>query len=97
MQTEKESTPGRDSPYEDTLFLAAIQEIEDEDTTRLTTAPNIHKIVETKTQITERTVYNRLESLEERGLVDRVYFNENHSFWELTDTGEKELAKEVDH
>lgn len=96
MQAKNESSVGRDSPYEDKLFLKAIEEIENEDTERLATAPNIYEIVDTKTQITQRTVYNRLQNLKERGLVDRVYFNKDHSFWEVTEEGEKELAREAD-
>jgi Fe2+ or Zn2+ uptake regulation protein len=85
---------GRSVKYSEEVFLEAISDLAEDDSDLIASAPNIHaRLIETDKEISKRAVYNRLQDMRERGLVERKEISKKFYRWVITDEGEEFLEE----
>jgi Fe2+ or Zn2+ uptake regulation protein len=95
MGTDSSSNQvGRSVKYSDEVFLKAISNLAEDDPEIVASAPNVHTwLIENDRMITQRSVYNRLHDMREKGLVERRIVYTNFYRWVITDEGQEVLEE----
>jgi DNA-binding HxlR family transcriptional regulator len=85
---------GRSAKYSDEVYLEAISYLAEEESGLVTLASNIHaRLIEMDKEISKRAVYNRLNDLRERQLIEREKISPEIHRWTITGEGEEVLEE----
>jgi len=95
MGTDSSSNQvGRSVKYSEEVFLEAISNLAEDDPKIVASAPNVHTwLVEHDKRLSQRSVYNRLHDMREKGLVERRIVSTNFYRWVITEEGEEVLEE----